>query len=262
MTDWDRVERLRGQGADWDEIALDRRVGFHVPEGTNPGRALKALHFQRRSRASSRHERTGTKLAGSPHPTGRRQTIVVIAILAAAALVVVYVVQVEPRSTAKPTGWVGRTAPDFTLASANPGGSFTLSSDRGQTNVLLFFNEGLSCSPCLAQMEQLDSDSSQFQALNVQVVSITGDSLDSMMSWTQNSRVVHTEVLADPTLSVSNTYDTTSAAVSMMPGTAPGHTFILVGSNGVVLWRADYGPSDMSVPDSQILQGVQGALSH
>ena len=262
MTDWDRVEKLRSQGADWEEIALDRRVGFHVPTGTNPGRALKALHFRRRSRASSKPERVGSKSAGIEHAIGHRQAVALIAILAVASLVVAYVVQVEPRSSAKPTGWVGRTAPDFTLASANSGGSFTLSSATVQTNVLLFFNEGLSCSPCLAQMQQLDSDSSQFQALNVQVVSITGDSLDSMMSWTQNSRVVHSEVLADPSLSVSNTYDTTSAAVSMMPGTAPGHTFILVGSNGVVLWRADYGPSDMSVPDSQILQAVQGALPH
>ncbi len=193
---------------------------------------------------------------------GARQRIALVAILAAMALVVVYVVQFEPRSTTKPSGWVGRAAPDFTLASANTGGSFTLSSEKGQTNVLLFFNEGLSCSPCLVQMRQLDTDAARFQSLNVQVVSITGDTLASMTSWAQNSQVAHTPVLADPTLTVSNNYDTTSAAVSMMPGTAPGHTFILVNLQGVVLWRADYGPSNMSVPDSDILQAVQSALAH
>ena len=262
MTDWDRVERLRSDGATWDEIALDRKVGFHVPEGTDPARALKALHFRRRSRARPKVARSARRADRSPPAIGRRQGIALIAILAAAVLVAVYVVQIQPRSTDKPTGWVGRTAPDFTLASASTGGSFTLSQEKGQANVLLFFNEGLSCSPCLTQMEQLDGDASHFQSLNVLVVSITGDSLSSMMSWSQNSRIVHTPVLADPTLSVSNSYDTTSAAVSMMPGTAPGHTFILVDLKGTVLWRADYGPSDMSVPDSEILQAVQGALGH
>ncbi len=173
----------------------------------------------------------------------------------------VYVVELGPHNAGKPSGWVGRTAPDFTLAIANAPGSFTLSAEEGQKNVLLFFNEGLSCSPCLVQMEQLDSDATQFQSLNVVIVSITGDSLSSMETWSANTQTSHSVVLADPSLAVSNSYDTTSAAVSMMPGTAPGHTFILVDTHGVVQWRADYGPSDMSVPDSEVLQAVQQALS-
>ena len=260
MTDWERIEKLRSQGVGWEEIALDRKVAFRVPDGADPGRALKTLHYRRRSRVSRKPQRSDPKPDRNPNTMGARQRIALIAILAVAALVVVYVVQVEPRNAGKPTGWVGRSAPDFTLSSASTGGSFTLSSERGQANVLLFFNEGLSCSPCLAQMERLDTDAAQFQSLHVMVVSITGDSLDSMMSWAQNARVTHTPVLADPTLAVSNAYDTTSAAVSMMPGTAPGHTFLLVSSQGIVLWRADYGPSDMSVPDSEILQSVQSAL--
>ena len=260
MTDWNRVERLRSEGASWDEIALDRKVGFHVPEGTDPARALKALHFRRRSRARGGHARSAPAPERGAHKIGRRQGLALVAIIGVAALLSVYVIQLEPKSTDKPTGWVGRAAPDFTLASASTAGAFTLSSEKGQTNVLLFFNEGLSCSPCLAQMQQLDSDASQFQSLNVIVVSITGNSLDSMMTWSQNARVVHTPVLADPTLSVSNAYDTTNKAVSMMPGTAPGHTFILVDLHGTIVWRADYGPADMSVPDAEILQAVQGAL--
>lgn len=260
MTDWERVEKLRSQGATWEEIAHDRKVGFHVPDGTDPARAIKAMHFRRRSRASGRPEGPGPRVERGRQRLGSGQRIALFAILAVAALVVVYVVQIEPRSSDKPTGWVGRTAPDFTLSSANTGGSFTLSSEKGQTNVLLFFNEGLSCSPCLTQMQQLDTDSAQFQSLGVTVVSITGDSLDSMVSWAKNAQIAHTPVLADPSLAVSNAYDTTSAAVSMMPGTAPGHTFILVSSQGVILWRADYGPSNMSVPDSEIVNAVQTAL--
>lgn len=52
MTDWQRVEKLRAKGVDWDEIAEDGRVGFKPEKGSDPGRALKALHYQRRSKAA------------------------------------------------------------------------------------------------------------------------------------------------------------------------------------------------------------------
>ena len=57
MTDWDRVRRLRGKGASWDEIAEDRRVAFVPPAGVDAGRALKVLYLRKRSKA----RRAGTK---------------------------------------------------------------------------------------------------------------------------------------------------------------------------------------------------------
>jgi peroxiredoxin len=262
MTDWQRVEKLRAKGLSWDEVARDRRVGFHPPKGTDPGRALKIIFRRHGSNGGHEPRRDPLVVGTTRRLTGSRQKIVLVAILVVAVLLAVYVVEFGPNLNQKPTGWVGRVAPDFSLSIANGGGQFTLSSEQGQKNVLLFFNEGLSCSPCLGQMQQLDSDAAQFQGLNVQIVSITGDSYSEMQTWAQQSGVTHTMVLADPTLSVSNAYDTTGAAVSMMPGSAPGHTFILVNETGIVVWRADYGPSDMSVPDSQILQAVQSALHH
>jgi hypothetical protein len=51
MTDWERVERLRSKGLDWESIAEDPKVEFHteVRAGT-PGRALKALYLERKSK--------------------------------------------------------------------------------------------------------------------------------------------------------------------------------------------------------------------
>lgn len=262
MTDWERVERLRAGGANWSDVARDKKVGFEAPDGSDPARSLKTVYFRRRSAAGRQRERTETEAQRPVRSLRSGQRVVLVAVLIVGILVAVYVVRLGPGANGPPTGWVGRNAPDFTLSVANGGGSFTLSNERGHQNVLLFFNEGLSCSPCLGQMEQLDQDAARFQLLNVTVVSITGDSLSSMTSWAANSHVTGTTVLADPTLSVSNSYDTTGAAVSMMPGSAPGHTFILVDRHGIVQWRADYGPSDMSVPDSEILQGVQSGLAH
>ncbi len=261
MTNWARVDKLRASGKDWATIASDPKVDFRSPRGTNPGRALKVLYLKNRSTA----RRTATTFTAERRPKvpgrgTRGQWIALGAVLVIMILVVAYALQVQS-SHASPTGWVGRPAPDFSLSIANGGGgTFHLSQERNVTNVLLFFNEGLSCAPCLTQMQQLDADASQFQAAHVLIVSITGDTLSQMTTWASNAYVDSSIVLADPTLGVCNAYDTTGAAVSMMPGTAPGHTFLLVDKKGVVLWRADYGPDDMSVPDSEILSAVQSSL--
>ncbi|HUZ80297.1 MAG TPA: redoxin domain-containing protein [Thermoplasmata archaeon] len=261
MTDWQRVEKLHARGATWDKVARDRKVGFHAPGDADPAGALRALYYRRQAKIDRKPKQLPPVDERRHRAPGSRQIVVLVTILVAFALVVVYVVQYGPNLGAKPTGWVGRDAPDFSLAIANGGGTFTLSAEWGQYNVLLFFNEGLGCSPCLQQMISLDGDAGAFQQFHVVVVQITGDSLSDMSTWSQQSGVSHTIVLADPTLAVSNAYDTTGAAVSMMPGAAPGHTFLLVNETGVVVWRADFGPTDMSVPDSQILQAVQNALS-
>lgn len=265
MTDWERVERLRSKGWKWTEIAHDRKVGFDAPAGSDPARAIRAV-YQRRT-ARGRSPPTGA-VAPPPDPrtaerTGRlggRRSLVLVAVLVVAVILAAYAYEADQNIAGKPTGWVGRVAPAFSLPIANGGGSFTLTSERNHTNVLLFFNEGLSCSPCLGQMQDLDGDAAEFQTLHVQIVSITADSDSALSTWAANNHVDHSLVLADPSLGVCNAYDTTGAAVSMMPGEAPGHTFLLVNETGIVLWRADYGPSDMSVPDSQILAAVGSAL--
>lgn len=264
MTDWKRVERLREHGASWARIARDPDVGFHPPQGADAGQALRAMYF-RRSRAKhgpALSRVTSTHSTPSDRRPVGRMTKIVFAVVAAALVVVVAWVVVEQQGlNQKPTGWVGRAAPIFSLPIANQnGGTFSLASERGQANVLLFFNEGIACGGCLDQMAGLDSDWQSFQSLHVRVVSITGDTASELSSWASSTGVEHTPVLADPSLGVCNEYDTTSAAVSMMPGQAPGHTFILVNMTGVIVWRADYGPQTMYVSESQILQSVQAAL--
>ena len=55
MVDWDAVERLRSKGWDWDRIAGDPKVGFQADADVGePGRALRALYYQRRSKSQRR----------------------------------------------------------------------------------------------------------------------------------------------------------------------------------------------------------------
>jgi hypothetical protein len=66
MVDWERVERLRSKGVDWDEIAADEKVHYTAPEGVDDaGRALKTLYYSKKSRGQSRkakeEEKASTK---------------------------------------------------------------------------------------------------------------------------------------------------------------------------------------------------------
>ncbi|MHB8568489.1 MAG: redoxin domain-containing protein [Nitrososphaerales archaeon] len=158
------------------------------------------------------------------------------------------------------SAWVGRQAPNFSLAEVNGSGTFTLSSYTGKVNVLLFFNEGLDCSPCLQQMQDLSNDYAKFSALNIIVVAITTDTASGLYQWAQSNQVNHLVILSDSGLTVSNSYRTLGSNVSMMSG-RDGHTFILAGASGIIKWRADYGPGTMFVPDSTILNNCQNGLS-
>ncbi len=190
---------------------------------------------------------------------GTRNALIVIVLLVAAVGAIVYVLvrSGEGNSTLLVAG---EKAPDFTLTSVN-GTSFNLADRLGKSAVLLFFNEGLSCSPCLQQMVDIDRNYSAFSSMGVTVVSITADSISSMRTWAQVNGITRTMVLSDQTLQVDQAYTTLFADTgSMHPGTTPGHTFILVGKDGTILWRNDYGTYTMYVPMSELLASVKSAL--
>ena len=131
----------------------------------------------------------------------------------------------------------GRVAPPIQLASTQ-GGQFNLAAQRGKT-VLLYFQEGLTCQPCWNQIADLQEHAAQLKAAGIgQVVSITGDPIGAITQKTRDMGLT-IPVLSDPGLAVSQSYHANS--YGMMGAGADGHTFILVGPDGVIRWRADYG---------------------
>lgn len=193
------------------------------------------------------------------HGPSKTKLAVFLLILIVASGVIGYLA-LTPREQSTATNIVaGASAPDFTLPGVN-GASFTLSSYRGKANVLLFFNEGLSCAPCLTQMADLDQLNPQFTSLNIVMVSITGDQLNLLSDWAHSSGPQYGKVLSDQSLIVSRAYDMLGPDKSMMPGSASGHSFVLVNEQGAIIWRQDYGPYNMSVPNDEILAAVKQAL--
>lgn len=194
------------------------------------------------------------------HPHGfTRLKLVAFVLIVIVAVGAVGYVAFTPKEQASLRLGVGSAAPDFSLPDV-AGGTFRLSDYRGKSSVLLFFNEGLACQPCLAQMRDLDQLSSQLTSMNILVVSITGDQLQLLTDWVRSSGPRYGFVLSDKGLAVSKMYDMLGADVSMMPGTAPGHTFVLINKAGVIVWRQDYGPYNMYVPNDQIIAAVRKAL--
>lgn len=153
----------------------------------------------------------------------------------------------------------GAMAPAFTLPSTT-GGTVRLSDYRGKS-VLLYFQEGIGCEGCWTQMKDIQADMKDFQGLGIEtMLTITTNPLGALKQKVADEGLT-LPVLSDELFAVSRAYNAT--AYGMMAGSADGHTFILVGPDGRIRWRADYGgPPDytMYVPVSNLIADLQAGI--
>ena len=84
-------------------------------------------------------------------------------------------------------------------------------------------------------------NSSKFQALNVQVISVARDTVEEMALDGQNLGITNVPLLSDPDLKVSAEYDVLQWAID---NGEPSHTFVLVDAAGKISWIKDYGAPD------------------
>lgn len=192
------------------------------------------------------------------HKTSRARMAIFIVILVVAASIITAVALRSPQSAATAIR-AGSVAPDFTLHTT-AGGTFTLSDYKDKSSVLLFFNEGLACSPCLTQMHDLDQLDPQFKSMNLTVASITTDGLSSLQTWASSDGPKDSAVLSDHDMTVSRAWD--MMGNSMHPGMVDGHTFVIVNPQGIITWRKDYYPaySSMYVQNDQLLSDIKQAM--
>lgn len=182
--------------------------------------------------------------------------------LAAAAVVGVLFLVFRSSGGASGTGYqvgspgIGAQAPTFSLPASN-GQTIDLASLRGKS-VLLYFQEGVGCEPCWTQMKDLEAASSSVKAAGVdEIISITTQPV-SLLSQKARDEGVHMPVLADTSLQVSKTYSANQ--YGMMGSSMDGHTFVLVGPDGKIQWRADYGGAPkytMYVPVKKLLAALE-----
>ncbi len=231
----------------------------YTKQGVTPKtrRETRATSHQRTYRGQRRRFRTGVKVAAGIG-------------VAIALLGVIYFLNAgnsSPSSANSPGTYpfaVGRPgpgeqAPLIRLPSTG-GTTFDLASLRGKT-ALLFFQEGLSCQPCWDQIKDIESNIGQFRALGIDtIVSITTDPLDALKQKVADEGIT-TPILSDPTFAVSRAYN--ADQYGMMNGTSDGHSFIVVGPDGRIRWRADYGGAPdytMYVPIPRLIADMKEGL--
>src|SRR6266852_1968200 len=131
----------------------------------------------------------------------------------------------------------GDMAPPIRLSTAR-GTNFDLASLHGKT-VLVYFQEGIMCQPCWDQLRDIESNFGKFRALGIDtLVSVTTDPADLLKVKVGEEHLLM-PVLSDPALAVSKAYDANS--YGMMGQSRDGHSFIVIGPDGRIRWRADYG---------------------
>lgn len=134
-------------------------------------------------------------------------------------------------------GLVGKPAPDFTLETYD-GNKITLSNFKGQ-NVILFFNEGLMCYPaCWNQIAAFGKNSElgkKSVILNIEV--------DPKSNWKpaidKMPELAAATVLFDTGKQTSQMYGVLTLPSSMHKGQFPGHSYVIIGKDGIVKYIKD-----------------------
>lgn len=105
-------------------------------------------------------------------------------------------------------------------------------------------------------------NSSEFQALNVQVISIARDSIAEQAPESLALGITSVPMLSDPDTAVSAAYDVLQWAID---NGEPSHTFVLVDASGKISWIKDYGAPDnpdrtMYVEVNELINYVENNL--
>ncbi len=104
----------------------------------------------------------------------------------------------------------------------------------------------------------------RFDSLDLELISVMADPAYKLTAEVE-SRSISTIVASDTTLRASKDYG--ALGKSMHPGIKPGHTFILVGAGGTILWRWDWTEDkgemylDVETLNSEVRQALDAASS-
>ena len=221
--------------------------------------------------APSRTKPRTSDRPSSQRPSGRRPKGIVIAaavgIVVIAALYAIFSSNTSSQATGGTGAYPyavgnpgpGEAAPPMRLPSTN-GDTFDLANLEGE-RVMLYFQEGVMCQPCWDQLRDIEARWDDFEALGIdRAVSITSDPLDVLEDKVALERL-DTPLLSDPGVEVSATYEANQ--YGMMGTSMNGHSFVIVGPDGTIEWRADYGGAPkytMYLPVNALLADIRTGL--
>lgn len=168
---------------------------------------------------------------------------------AVALVAIAVVLSAGGASRAKDTGpRLGGIAPGFQLTDVVSGREVSLGSLRGR-KTLLFFSEGVMCQACMQQIVDLER-SGALRKAGIALVSVTTDTPSELKAGAQQYAIA-TPLLADPSRQMSQAYGMIGHG-GMEMANMDGHAFMLLGSDGKVLWH--HAISSMYISPTQLMQ--------
>jgi peroxiredoxin len=145
-----------------------------------------------------------------------------------------------------------RQAPDFTLTDTN-GSSVHLADLRGH-NIVLYFSEGAGCQSCILQMADIERNATSFQAADVKVLPIVMNTADQIKADLATNGIQTPFLLDNGTVSAA--YGTLGKG---MHAGLPGHSFVLIDTQGIQRWYGEY-PS-MYLSSTDLLKQIRSHLN-
>ena len=144
-----------------------------------------------------------------------------------------------PRPESSLNDLVGQSAPNFSLADRD-GKIYSSESLRGK-NVVLFFNEGLMCYPaCWNQIVSLAKDERFNQLKDAVVLSVIVDPKeDWQTAVAKMPELGLAKVVFDGGAAFSQSLGVLNVPSSMHYGSLPGHTYLILDSEGVIRYVLD-----------------------
>ncbi len=147
----------------------------------------------------------------------------------------------------------GTVAPDFNLPSTI-GKTISLSAYKGR-HVLLFFNEGVMCSPCWQEISRLERFKNDFAGLNAVIIPI---SVDDQKTWDPilKEERIATPILIDSDRKVTTAYKALGTPSSMHNDRA-GHTYVHINTDGKIHSSADF--PNMNVETKVLMDHIKSS---
>ncbi len=121
------------------------------------------------------------------------------------------VVTDEPKSAPSPL--TGEIAPDFTLPDSDGNEVSLADTLQGKEQVVIVFYYGVGCTPCMAQLREIEKDHAKYEEKGAQVIAITVQS-EKHAEYTR--KIIHAQfpILADNDHAVAEAYGVLFDSVS------------------------------------------------
>ncbi|HEY0929836.1 MAG TPA: redoxin domain-containing protein [Gemmatimonas sp.] len=147
----------------------------------------------------------------------------------------------------------GASAPDFTVASTS-GQNVTLSSYRGEKNVLLAFFPLAFTSVCTSELCGFSDDFDAFAAGNVEVLPMSVDAVPSLKEF-RNKHEMKVELLSDFRREVSAAYGVLREDTGFS-----NRAYFLIDKDGVIRWSHVEETPGQKRENAEILTAIKNVI--